>query len=71
VLGLIGRTVPQINILAVGFNLNALITVGGLFISLGAIAWAFPQEAVGAIDLLRNAIREAATIGADHVPMAR
>jgi flagellar biosynthetic protein FliR len=71
VLGLVGRTVPQINILAVGFNLNALITVGGLFISLGAIAWAFPQEAVGAIDLLRNAIREAATIGADHVPMAR
>lgn len=71
VLGLVGRTVPQINILAVGFNLNALITVGGLFISLGAIAWAFPQEAVGAIDLLRNAIREAATIGADHAPVAR
>ncbi len=61
VLGLIGRTVPQINILAIGFNLNALLTVGGLFASLGAIAWAFPQQTVEAIDLLRNAVREAAT----------
>ena len=28
VLGLIGRTVPQINILVVGFSVNALLTVG-------------------------------------------
>jgi flagellar biosynthetic protein FliR len=55
VLGLIGRTVPQINILVVGFSLNALLAVGALCVSLGAIAWAFPQQAVEAIDLLRNA----------------
>jgi flagellar biosynthetic protein FliR len=67
VLGLIGRTLPQVNILAVGFNINALLTVGGLFISLGAIAWAFPLQAAAAIDLLRDAVREAATIGADQL----
>lgn len=59
VLGLIGRTLPQINILVVGFSVNALLTVGCLFVSLGAIAWAFPQQATIAIDLLRDAIRAA------------
>lgn len=60
VLGLIGRTVPQINILAVGFSINALLTLVGLFVSLGGICWAFPQQVGAAIDLLRGAIREAA-----------
>ena len=60
VIGLIGRTVQQINILAVGFSINALLTVVGLFISLGGISWAFPQQAGAAIDLLRGAIRDAA-----------
>lgn len=59
VLGLIGRTVPQINVLVVGFNLNALLTVASLIASLGAIAWAFPQQACDALDLMRDAIREA------------
>jgi flagellar biosynthetic protein FliR len=60
-LGLIGRTMPQINILAVGFGVNALLTLGCLFVSLGAVAWAFPQQAVLAIDLLKSAIRDATT----------
>jgi flagellar biosynthesis protein FliR len=53
---------PQINVLVVGFSVNALLTVGCLFVSLGAIAWAFPQETVSAIDLLRDAIRAAASV---------
>ncbi|HMO86568.1 MAG TPA: flagellar biosynthetic protein FliR, partial [Lacipirellulaceae bacterium] len=60
VLGLIGRTVPQINVLVVGFNLNALLTVGGLAASLGAVAWAVPQHTGAAVDLLRDAVRTAA-----------
>lgn len=67
ILGLIGRTVPQINILVVGFNLNALLTVGSLFASLGAIAWAFPQQASDALDLMRDAIREASAAAAGSV----
>ncbi len=57
-LGLIGRTMPQINILAVGFGVNSLLTLGCLFTSIGAIAWAFPQQAATAIDLLRDAIHQ-------------
>ena len=63
VLGLIGRTLPQINVLVVGFSLNALLTVACLVVSLGAIAWAFPQETVSAIDMLRDAIRAVASVG--------
>jgi flagellar biosynthetic protein FliR len=59
VLGLIGRTLPQINILVVGFSVNALLTAGCLVISIGAIAWAFPQQAIDAIELLVAAVREA------------
>lgn len=56
VLGLIGRTMPQINILAVGFGVNSLLSLGCLFTSIGVVAWAFPQQTGIAIDLLRGAI---------------
>jgi len=67
VLGLIGRTLPQINILVIGFSLNALLTAGCLVVTIGAIAWAFPQQAVDAIRLLCDAIREAAATAASVV----
>ncbi|MCH2115153.1 MAG: flagellar biosynthetic protein FliR [Pirellulales bacterium] len=57
VLGLIGRTMPQINILAVGFGINSLLTMGCLFVSLGTVAWAFPQQMTAAIELLRGTLR--------------
>ncbi len=56
VLGLIGRTMPQINILAVGFGVNSLLSLGCLFTSIGVVAWAFPQQTGIAIDVLRGAI---------------
>jgi flagellar biosynthetic protein FliR len=59
VLGLIGRTLPQINILVVGFSVNALLTAGVLVVSIGAIVWAFPQPAVDAIEVMTDAVREA------------
>lgn len=58
VLGLVGRTMPQINILAVGFSVNSLLTLGCLLLSIGAITWAFPQQAAVAIDMLRGALHD-------------
>ncbi len=58
VLGLIGRTMPQINILAVGFGVNSLLTLGCLFTTIGAIAWAFPQQAGATLDLIRDALHD-------------
>ncbi len=62
VLGLVGRTMPQINILAVGFGVNSLLAIGCLFFSIGAIAWAFPLQAASAIDILRNALRDSVAV---------
>jgi flagellar biosynthetic protein FliR len=67
VLGLIGRTVPQINVLVVGFSLNALLSTAILVLSIGTIAWAFPQQTVAAIEILREAIRTALREAADAV----
>lgn len=44
VMGLISRTLPQLNILAVGFGANALITFGTLFFVIGAAVWVFQQQ---------------------------
>jgi len=62
VLGLIGRTLPQINILAVGFGINSLLTLGCLFTTIGAIAWAFPQQASSAIELITEALHQAVSL---------
>ncbi len=44
VLGLISRTLPQLNILAVGFSLNACIMLSTLAFSLGAVAWVVQER---------------------------
>lgn len=58
VLGLISRTLPQINVIAVGFGVNALLAMGVLFLSIGAAAWTFQDSTVDVmariIDSLRN-----------------
>jgi flagellar biosynthetic protein FliR len=44
VLGLVSRAVPQLNVLVVGFGLNAVITLVALALSLGAAVWAFQDQ---------------------------
>jgi len=39
VLGLISRTLPQLNVIAVGFSVNSMVMMITLSLSLGAIAW--------------------------------
>jgi flagellar biosynthetic protein FliR len=55
-LGLIGRTLPQINILAVGFGLNAMLTFAVLGLTLGAVAWAFQDRVAPALQTILNAL---------------
>ncbi len=44
VLGLIGRTLPQLNILVVGFGLNSMLTFATLSLTIGGAAWAFQEQ---------------------------
>jgi flagellar biosynthetic protein FliR len=44
VLGLISRALPQLNILVIGFGINALLALGVLAISIGAAVWVFEDQ---------------------------
>jgi flagellar biosynthetic protein FliR len=57
VLGLISRTLPQINIIAVGFGINSLLTLGMLFLSLGAVAWVFQEPTIDVMRQLQELVR--------------
>ena len=52
VLGLIGRTMPQLNILMVGFGLNSMLSFAALSLSIGAAVWAFQDQLEPAMELL-------------------
>lgn len=56
VLGLISRTLPQINVIAVGFSVNALLAMGVLLLSLGAAAWTFQDPTLDVVRHLTQAV---------------
>ncbi|NUQ61010.1 MAG: flagellar biosynthetic protein FliR [Pirellulales bacterium] len=56
VMGLISRTVPQLNIMAVGFGLNALLTFGAVSLSLGAAVWVFQEQIGPALEVLLDGL---------------
>lgn len=60
IMGLISRTMPQLNILAVGFGINSLVTLGTLSVSLGAIVWAFQGQFDPTWQALLDAVLEQA-----------
>jgi flagellar biosynthesis protein FliR len=55
-LGLIGRTLPQLNVLSMGFGLNALLTFAVLGLTLGAATWAFQDEIEPALRTILDAL---------------
>ncbi len=55
-LGLIGRTLPQLNLFAVGLGLNAMLTFAMLGIILGTAAWAFQDQVASALQTILNAL---------------
>lgn len=52
VMGLISRTLPQLNILAVGFGMNSLLTFAALALTLGAAAWVFQEHLEPALEVI-------------------
>jgi flagellar biosynthetic protein FliR len=56
VLGLIGRTMPQLNILIVGFGMNAMLTFALLAMVMGAAAWAFQAQVVPTLDVMTEVL---------------
>lgn len=56
VMGVISRTLPQLNVMAFGFGLNALTTFGILSISFGGMAWLFQDEIEPALQTVFSAL---------------
>lgn len=56
ILGLISRTLPQLNIIAVGFSLNSMIMLFTLAASLGGLAWVVQDHADEVILVIRDAV---------------
>ncbi len=56
VMGLIGRTLPQLNVLVVGFSLNSMLTFGGVALTLGASVWVFRQQLETAVETMLEAL---------------
>ena len=55
ILGLISRTLPQINVIAVGFGLNSMLALGVLCVSLGTVAWTFQDSTVDVMQRVQEA----------------
>jgi flagellar biosynthetic protein FliR len=52
VLGLISRTLPQLNVMALGFGLNAMLGLAIVALSLGAAGWALQSDLTPVLDEL-------------------
>jgi flagellar biosynthesis protein FliR len=57
VLGLITRTLPQINIIAVGFGINSLLTLAMLLLSIGTVAWTFQEPTIDALRRIQETLQ--------------
>ena len=56
VMGLISRTLPQLNILMIGFGMNAMLGFAILSLTLGAGVWAFQEQIEPVLDLLLESL---------------
>lgn len=57
VVALIGRTLPQLNVMILGFGLNSVLTFGIMALSIGAAVWVFQDELASTVDLLLEAFQ--------------
>ena len=60
VLGLISRTLPQLNILVVGFSVNTVVLIATLAVTLGGIVWIFQDQVDPTLNALKSVLKQAA-----------
>ena len=54
--GMLNRTLPQLNIMAIGHNLNALLLLVLLMFSVGSIAWVFQDQMTMALEQMQQVL---------------
>ncbi|NMC20126.1 MAG: flagellar biosynthetic protein FliR [Thermogutta sp.] len=63
VLGLVSRTLPQLNLLMLGFGINAVVAMGALLLTVGLIAQVFEQHLDSALGDMFGVLLSADTAG--------
>jgi flagellar biosynthesis protein FliR len=61
IVGLISRTLPQLNTINLGFSFNSLVLLGMLAFSINSAVWIFQDETKNAIDTVRASLTEGTT----------
>ncbi len=56
VLGVIGRTLPQLNVLSLGFGLNSLLAFAAVALTIGIAVWAFADRIAPALETAFDAL---------------
>lgn len=56
VLGLVSRTLPQLNVIVVGFGINSLLTLAMMLLSIGAVAWTFQEPTINALRAIQETL---------------
>lgn len=57
ILGLIGRTLPQFNVLAIGFGANSLLAFAALAVTFGIVVWAFADQITPALETIFDGLK--------------
>jgi flagellar biosynthetic protein FliR len=56
IMGLVSRAWPQLHAFSMGFNLNVILAVAVLSLSLGGAAWVYQEHTEAAVEALRSAL---------------
>jgi flagellar biosynthetic protein FliR len=60
VIGMVSRSLPQVNILQVGLSSNLIVMLLAIFLTLGGCIWLFVDDIQSSIELLKNALQNSA-----------
>jgi flagellar biosynthesis protein FliR len=56
ILGLIGRTLPQLNFFALGFGANTMVALVAISLSLGAATWLFQDQLEPVLETVKEGL---------------
>ena len=58
VIGLLGRTLPQLNLMSVGFGINTVVAFTILYLCVGAVVMCFQNHIVDVVDMVVRSLNE-------------
>ena len=56
ILGVLGRSLPQLNVFAVGFSFQSVIVLATMAFTLGTVSWLLADHSQAVLDAVRRAM---------------